>query len=206
MANDTDKKYITEEDIEKIVEKHMSSYINIIKYFLYGFAGFLIIGFGSGLILPKNILREIHDGLFGSEKIIINKIGKSIRSEVGVSYHRSFLLKSPDQREEIMLFFAQEGQKVKVYLETSHYGKSKEKRRIIVALDNQILWDKIEDFKGGFKDITSRVFAKEKPMTYREESVHALEFFLDVTQPTDLIDTVFLDCVIIVYGKLSDAK
>jgi len=206
MDNISNNKNLTEKDVKKIVEDRISSYLKLVKYFLYGLTGFFIIGFASGLILPKNLLRVIHDGLFGNEKIVINKIETSLQSEVGVSYHRSFTLHSPDQRQERMLFFAEDDQRVKVYLETSHYGKSLEKRRLIVQIDKQILWDKVEDIKGGFKDITPKIFSENKPTTDREENVHALEFSLDDTQLIDLEDMVFVDCVILVFGKLSDVK
>lgn len=206
MSNNSDKKNLSEDNIKKIVDERILSYVRIVKYFLYGLTGFLILGFGSGLILPKNLLRIIHEGMFGEEKVLINKIGKGIQSEVGISYHRSFLLYSPDQREERMLFFAEEGQTVKVYLETSHYGGGLERRRLIVELNDQIIWDRVEDFEGGFKDITTRVFSEDRPVSYREENVHALEFSLDDTQPIDLSDKVFVDCVIIVFGKLSHAS
>lgn len=206
MENLSKNRILTEKDVKEIVEDRISSYLKLVKYFLYGLTGFFIIGFASGLILPKNLLRVIHDGLFGNEKIVINKIETSLKSEVGISYHRSFILKSPDQREEKMLFFAEENQRVKVYLETSRLGGSREKYKLIVTIDDKILWEKVEDIKGGFKDITSRIFSKDRPITPREENVHALEFSLDDTQPKDLDDNVFVDCVILVYGKLSDVK
>jgi hypothetical protein len=206
MSKNNNKIRINEDDIKKIVDEKISSYIKPIKYFLYGLVAFFIIGFGSELILPKNLIRIIHDGIFGEEKFLINKIDKGLQSEVGISYHRSFMLYSQNQRSERMLFFAEKGQKVKVYVETSHYGTSLEKRKLIVELDHQILWDGVEDFKGGFNDITDNVFNQKNTIPYKEENVYSLEFSLDDSQPQNLNDKVFVDCVIIVFGKLSNVE
>lgn len=195
------QKPLTKEDVDQRIEEYLSTYRKVLKAFLAGLVLFFVIVISGGLISKKNLITLIHDSVFRPDDKIITEIGKTHGSEVAVSYHRSFVLRNIDQNEK-MLFYATPGQTVKIYLEVDHYGGG-EPRKVKILLNSKDLWNKpIEQFRGGFEDITSRVSSKDNFLINRQEHVHALEFNLDDTQPKKLKDTVVIDCVIIVFGKV----
>lgn len=195
------QKPLTKEDVDQRIEEYLSTYRKVLKAFLGGLVLFFVIVISGGLISKKNLITLIHDSVFRPDDKIITEIGKTHGSEVAVSYHRSFVLRNIDQNEK-MLFYATPGQTVKIYLEVDHYGGG-EPRKVKILLNSKDLWNKpIEQFRGGFQDITSRVSSKDNFPLNRQEHVHALEFNLDDTQPKKLKDTVVIDCVIIVFGKV----
>lgn len=193
--------------VEARIKKYFSTYLRILKAFLLGLGIVFVAIILSGLITKQNLFVLLHDSMFGTEKPgepLIEKIKESITKEAAISYHRSFILKDPNQPNERMLFFAEKGQEVKIYLVVDHYGAKEERRLLNVWLNGKTLYEETEDIKGGFKNITKEVFHEDRKVTSGQESIHELEFNLSDAQSPNLDDKVFIDCVIIVLGKELD--
>ncbi|MCK5057171.1 MAG: hypothetical protein KAT34_10985 [Candidatus Aminicenantes bacterium] len=212
MSNNEVKKtieeYLSSEDGIKRIDSRIHQFISIYKKigiaFLVGLGLFIILAITSGLTSKQNIIVWLHDKIFGIEELIIEKISEATTKEPAISYHRSFILDDPNQRIEKMLFLARPGQKIEIYLEVSHYGTSLEKHRINVWLDERILYENKVDIKGGFKEISDFVFSPKNTPPLREESIHSIEFNLVDNQSPSLDDKIFIDCVVVVYGKRFD--
>lgn len=197
-------KSFPKEDIEAIVDKKLADHDKRLKekfkYFIYGLVSLIFLIIITGLITKRNLIILVHDTIFNYPNKTNSTIQKILSSEVAISYHRSFWLENPDQPNEKMLFYASPSQRVQVYIESSHYGTSIERRKVIAWLNETELGNPKADFKGGFKDITKKLFNEESSFSIRGENIHLLEFGLDQTQPIDLNDKVYIDCVIIVFG------
>jgi hypothetical protein len=210
--------YLSSEDgINKIdtrIKNHFSTYLRVLKAFLLGLGIFFSVIILSGLITKQNLFVLLHDAMFGTEKPekpLIEKIKESITENAAISYHRSFMLNSPKPRGEKMLFVAEPGQKIMIYLDVEHTGAMGNRHSLNVWLDDEELYYKKTNIKGGFKDITKYVFHEGSKAPSGQKDLHKLEFnlsdFSDEDEDLDIErikDTVIIDCVIIVTGKNLD--
>jgi len=199
INNIFDKKFqVINETIQVIGNERRQ--VNIVITFLGIFVAILAIF----VVIIFKIVFFPNNEIEKSATKVKNEIRKLINSEVGISYHKSFILKSINDRKKTMLFFAQKGHSVKYYLEISHYGSSDEKYNLIVELNNETILKTSSEFRGGFRDITSKVLSEKAKFINRDENVHALEFSLDDSQSENIDDKIIVDCVIVVLGKISD--
>ncbi|UCH96299.1 MAG: hypothetical protein JSV88_05440 [Candidatus Aminicenantes bacterium] len=190
--------------IETRIKKYFSIYLRILKAFFIGLGIIFIVIISSGLITKQNLFVLLHDKMFGTKEHLIEKIKEAITKGAAISYHRSLILEGPRKRNEKMLFFAESGQEIMIYLDVEHSGDMENRRLLNVWVNEDELYYQKEDIKGGFKFITNKVFPKDGKVPSGQQNIHTLEFNLSDYQSQDLEDKVIIDCVIIVSGKKLD--
>jgi len=197
--------------IETRIKEYFSAYLRILKAFLLGLGIIFSVIILSGLITKQNLFVLLHDAMFGTketEKPIIKKIKEAIINGAAISYQRSFILEDITQVEK-MLFYAEPGQEVKIFLDIEHHGAKEERHLLMVELDEKSLYDNEKVIKKGFHTITDKIFPKDVKVASEGDKIHTLKFYLKDFSETgikieDIKDKVSIDCIILVYGKRLD--
>ena len=182
---------------KEVIQQRESYYVGRVKLVRNVLIALITLITTSGLIGGKDVLRALHDKMFPHTN----------PNRIAYSYQASFTLRGDDPRSHsgALAFYAMETQAVELYADFGHSPwDTSGARRVIIQLNNNAVSE--PSTKGCFRDLTEDLKRYRK---YRTESdsllfpsvknMHTLAFFLDDSQPKELTDEVYVECIILVY-------
>ncbi len=191
LKPETESIQIADIDIDRAAERVLKKLRVRLKYFVYGFFGFILVVVFAEMVSKEELIRTWHSRMFPASHL------------VAISYEATIELREGGKGSNSghLSFYSTNDQRVKMYAYFNHrFDSDGEPWQIVVAVDNHEVFDEPSDqLLGGFREITDVVGLGRSPT--RTDRIHSVSFSLFDGQPIDTMEVVTVECVVLVYGS-----